>query len=128
MSFLSLFLYQFCFDLILTSCFPQIRMEVALCAASLYTARDKKSYRKYSTAFTVLLFLFWAANIRILKPSQVVTSSVKQNDKGFIIRFALNPHYHSCMKWCYFNNIVYIAEMLIPLYQMFQWYNVFFIY
>lgn len=45
MSFLSLFLYQFCFDLILTSCFPQIRMEVALCAASLYTARDKKNYR-----------------------------------------------------------------------------------
>lgn len=112
MSFLSLLLYQFCFDLILTSCFPQIRMEVALCVASPYTARDKKSFRKYSRAFTVLLSLSWAANIRVLKPSQVVTSSMKQSDKGFIIPFALNPHYHSGMKWCYFNNmVVYIVHV-----------------
>lgn len=100
MSFLSLLVYQFWFDLILTSCFPQIRMEVALCAASPYAAGDKKSFRKYSRAFSVLLSLCWAANIPVLKPSQVATSSVKQNDKGFIIPFALNPHYHWCMKLC----------------------------
>lgn len=111
MSFLSLLVYQFCFDLIFTSCFPQIRMEVALCAASPYPARDKKSFRKYSRAFTVLLSLCWAANIRVPNPSQVATSSVKQNDKGFIIPFALNPHYHWCMKLCYFNMVVYIVHV-----------------
>lgn len=89
MFFLSPLGYQFYFDLILTSCFPQIRMEVALYTDSPYTARDKKSFWKYSTAFTVLLSLCWAANILVLKPSQVVTSSVEQNDKGFIIPFAL---------------------------------------
>lgn len=49
MSFLSPFAYQFCSDLILASCFPQIRMEVALRADSPYIARDKKSFWKYST-------------------------------------------------------------------------------
>lgn len=46
--FFSLFAYQFCSDLMLTSCFPQIRMEVASHADSPYIARDKKSFWKYS--------------------------------------------------------------------------------
>lgn len=127
MCFLSLLVYQFCFDLILTSCFPQIRMEVALCAASPYTARDKKSFRKYSRAFSVLLSLCWAANIRVLKPSQVATSSVKQNYKGFIIllhwTLITTGVWNEAMLTTWQSILcIFLAEMLIPLYQRLQWY------